>query len=163
MRNSRINLTAELVKVQQRYGSVSAHTVLREAKKKSSPLHNYFEWDDSKAAQKWRMHEARMLIATAKVYVSEVSPETVRAFVSLKTDEGRRFVETAEALTDDQIAAELFETLLRRMNSLEEQLRLMNLYKGSYKNTLDNARKPLQKSLGSKKGQTTTTLTPRLA
>ena len=72
-------------------------------------------------------------------------------------------VETAEALTDDQIAAELFETLLRRMNSLEEQLRLMNLYKGSYKNTLDNARKPLQKSLGSKKGQTTTTLTPRLA
>ena len=54
-----------------------------------------------------------MLIAKAKVYVSEVSPETVRAFVSLKTDEGRRFVETAEALTDDQISAEFFETLLR--------------------------------------------------
>ncbi len=79
----KVNVTAELLKIKDKYGSLSAENVVTEAKKKRHPLHSHFDWNDSSAAVQWRLHQARMLIATAKVYVNEHAEETVHAFVSI--------------------------------------------------------------------------------
>lgn len=41
-----------------------------------SELHKCFTWDDTKAAQKWRLQEARMIVANLKLVVSDGDAET---------------------------------------------------------------------------------------
>lgn len=41
-----------------------AHDVVEDARPEDSPLHPCFEWDDSEAAEKWRMAQARRLLAS---------------------------------------------------------------------------------------------------
>ena len=165
LKPKKINLKQELTNVKEKYGSLSAHTVLAEAKKKSSPLHKFFEWDDSIASHKWRLHEARMLITTAKVYVNEqVSPDTVRAFVSLKTDDGRRFVDTSEAMTNEDLALELFDGLNNRMSNIRDQLISFGVYQGTIKDSLEQAMKPIAKQKAKlEKTNRDSNLTPKLA
>jgi hypothetical protein len=49
-----------LNEIEQRHGIISPHDVLREAENLSSPLHDYFEWDDDEAAHKFRLLQARV-------------------------------------------------------------------------------------------------------
>jgi len=41
-------------------------SVLKEAKDPNSPLHKYFEWDNTAAAEKWRLRQAFELIAAVR-------------------------------------------------------------------------------------------------
>jgi len=38
-------------------GQLTEQGILEAAKDPSSPLHDYFEWDDKKAAAEWRKHQ----------------------------------------------------------------------------------------------------------
>lgn len=53
---------AELDKLVKQYGDVTAERVLDSARPKNSPLHDEFTWDDSAAAEAYRLEEARRLI-----------------------------------------------------------------------------------------------------
>lgn len=48
-------------------GRLTAEALIQAARPPGHPLHNYFEWDDSKAGHQWRLHQARQLIATARM------------------------------------------------------------------------------------------------
>ena len=50
---------------------VTVSAVLQEAKKKRSPLHKHFQWDDTIAAQEFRKTQARHLIKEYVVVVEE--------------------------------------------------------------------------------------------
>lgn len=54
-------------------GVITPDAVLKEAAKKKSPLYSYFEWDDSKAAYNYRLDQARALIRSVRVVVTEES------------------------------------------------------------------------------------------
>lgn len=43
-------------------GQIKPEDVVEEARDESSPIHNNFEWDDTKAAQEHRLWQARQLI-----------------------------------------------------------------------------------------------------
>lgn len=76
----------ELVRINKENGGLgAAEKVVEEARDEKSPLHNSFEWDNTIAGHKWRVQQARWLLA---VYVEPVegSNEPVRTFVSLTTD-----------------------------------------------------------------------------
>src|SRR5690348_15271357 len=49
--------------------SLTPDNVINEAEKKSSPLHPFFEWDDTKAANKFRLQQARSLISDFEITV----------------------------------------------------------------------------------------------
>lgn len=55
-------------------GKLTPAAVVAEAKKKSSPIHSLFEWDDSVAAKRFRVKQAGELISGLRV-VYEESPE----------------------------------------------------------------------------------------
>lgn len=64
---------------------------------KRSELHKCFEWNDTRAAAKWRLEEARNLIQSIEVVIEHVEgPHSVpvsvniRAFESVKSDTGTR-------------------------------------------------------------------------
>jgi hypothetical protein len=79
---------AELKRIAVKHkGVLSPEVVVEEAKEKSSPLHACFTWDDSTAAQEYRLWEARRLIAVSVEYIGAIGQD-VRVFVSLKSDRG---------------------------------------------------------------------------
>jgi hypothetical protein len=59
-------------------GRLTPDEVVKAAADKESPLHNYFTWDNSQAANSWRVDQARRLIASVKV-VYRVEERTVTA------------------------------------------------------------------------------------
>jgi hypothetical protein len=83
-----------------------------------SELHEKFTWDNSVAAEQWRLHEARMIIR-AEVTVLPGMQEETRAWVNLvkgRHDSGG-YVQTIEVLSN----AELLETLLEEAQTELDQ------------------------------------------
>lgn len=66
-------------------GVLSPDKVVAFARNPDSALHNKFEWDNSVAAQKWRLHQARNLIEITVVLIG-VEKRPIRIFASLTTD-----------------------------------------------------------------------------
>ena len=56
---------AELAK--QNGGRLTPELVVADAENEDSPLHSAFTWDDSEAAAKWRIEEARTLIRSVRL------------------------------------------------------------------------------------------------
>jgi hypothetical protein len=66
-------------------GCLRPEIVVQEARRKTSPLHGCFEWDDREAASEYRLWQARELLAQYWV-VDTVSQEKVRLLLSLTSD-----------------------------------------------------------------------------
>jgi len=62
-------MVAELKRLEDRRGRLTAPAVLEEAADPSSPLHLWFDWDDTMAAAKWRLEQARELIRSVKMLI----------------------------------------------------------------------------------------------
>lgn len=63
-------IRAEIAKLEDGHGRVTPRIVLEAAKSAANPLHDYFEWNDSEAAQAWRIEQARGLIRSVKLVVT---------------------------------------------------------------------------------------------
>lgn len=92
----------------ERRGRLTARSVLDAARDPESPLHSMFEWDDEKAADEWRIEQARRLIRTVKLTVEEetiVVPRYVRD-TSLENGE-QGYVSIGQLRTEPENAAAL--------------------------------------------------------
>lgn len=71
--------------LRRKHGAVTADTLLNDGRKKSSPFHSHFVWDDTIAAEKYRRRQAQHLLGSLEimvVYTHKDKPkETRTAFV----------------------------------------------------------------------------------
>jgi hypothetical protein len=58
----------ELLKIRQEKG-LTTKEILKKAKNPRSHLHRLFNWDDTDAAERWREHQANLLINEVKVVI----------------------------------------------------------------------------------------------
>lgn len=75
----------ELQRIYDRDGVIEPETVVEESKNPSAPLHSCFEWDDEKAAHKYRITQAQNIIRAIVVVDEAKQPET-RAFVNVQRE-----------------------------------------------------------------------------
>lgn len=75
----------ELQRIYEREGVIEPETVVAESKTPSAPLHSCFEWNDEKAAHKYRIAQAQNIIRAIVVVDEEKQPET-RAFVNVQRE-----------------------------------------------------------------------------
>jgi hypothetical protein len=68
-------IEAELLRIWDERGQLSAPIVVQEAAPAASPLHAQFEWDDSVAGEKYRLRQAGDLIRSHKVTITRVRAE----------------------------------------------------------------------------------------
>lgn len=70
--------------------NITASGVVALARKKKSEMHDYFEWDDSIAGEKYREEQARKLIQLIEVTFTkdEKDIKPVRAYVNVKRCSG---------------------------------------------------------------------------
>ena len=56
-------------RIEKQQGKVVPEVVVAEARQLSCPLHNYFEWDNTVAAEQYRLQQARHLLNHLTVVV----------------------------------------------------------------------------------------------
>lgn len=101
-------------------GKITPKIVLKEAKEKNSPLHDFFEWDNTKASDNWRLHQARHLIGAIEVVISYDGTEKERRrYLNVRVDNeedeesSRIYVVTETALTDSEMRKQVLQNALR--------------------------------------------------
>jgi hypothetical protein len=107
----------ELHRLQRDYGEkLTARIVVDEARHPESPLHPCFEWDDVRAGELYREHQARHVIASIRVVHRDSHGEATqeRIFVNVTEmvngEEQRAYVPVSRVLSD----AELFDQVRRQ-------------------------------------------------
>lgn len=70
-------------------GLLTSEIVLEAARDKKSKLHVWFDWDDSIAAERWRVEQAKLLLRSIKVEViSNGESKEVRVYEVVSKNEG---------------------------------------------------------------------------
>ena len=126
-RGARVKTDAETifsaVEASKADGNISLERLVEQAKPKDAPLHKEFTWNNSEAASKWRLQEARYLVRSIEI-VHENSPPT-RAWeavtITIDQDPGveappqvqRVFRSVGEILSDPVQRDELLVQALR--------------------------------------------------
>lgn len=107
-----------LHRIERHRGDLRPEYVVEEARSSNSPLHRFFEWDNEKAAEAYRLDQARDLIR--RVYVKHVDqqeiPSPVRAFVNVQNGDAERSYESiASVMSDDMKRARLLQQARREL------------------------------------------------
>lgn len=77
--------------------AVTPENVVYLAKKKTSEMHNYFEWDNEKAGHLYRKSQATSLLNALQVEIvtpKQKEPVTVKAYVNIKRNSEYQKIET---------------------------------------------------------------------
>jgi hypothetical protein len=109
----------ELELVRKRHGGILRPAdVVAFARDPQTALHAEFEWDDSKAAEQYRLEQARQIIRCAVHVVDEDSPP-VRAYVSLQNDRtaGNSYRSLHDVLNEPRLREQLLAQALREAES----------------------------------------------
>lgn len=97
-------------------GRLEAADVVESARAKSSPLHRYFEWNDTKAAAEYRLAQARLLIRSVEViYETPRGDIRVRPFVHVP--ERDAYCDTTEVMRGQQLRGVLVARALGELES----------------------------------------------
>lgn len=100
-------------------GELTPEDVLADAQHDNSPLHSFFEWDDSEAARQHRLNQARGLIrAVVAIYVSDDKPAIrQKAYVHIAEPGANHYRESGHAMSQKKTR----ELVLRRAwNELQQ-------------------------------------------
>ncbi len=93
-------------------GRIMPEDVVAAARSARSPLHSHFEWDDTAAAQQYRLEQARYLLRVVVTTVPHTTTQ-VRAFVSLSNETGYR--QTLNVMVNKDFRAQLLEDAYKDM------------------------------------------------
>lgn len=123
-------------------GVLQAEDVVKEAEQKHNVLHNLFDWNDSIAANKWRLEQARLLIRVCVTYLGGDKNKPYKVFVSLSEDRtrgegGYRELESVMSnksyrqilLQDALNEMELFREKFYKLKELANVFKVMNKVK----------------------------------
>lgn len=101
--------------IYDRYGFVQASTLVDAARPEDSPAHNGFEWNDDKAAEEYRLIQARQWIRIVRVEVNEQEERLVHVPVIVKADTKEGFYKPVSVVVEsgDEFNAAYAEALGR--------------------------------------------------
>jgi hypothetical protein len=114
-------------------GVIAARDVVAEARVASSPLHEFFEWDDSAAAREHRLHQAKKLVKAVVVQVPDSDVE-LPAFSAVANDEKKKrgIAGHEEAFAPAGTPKTFTMPLKTRRDSLEEARRDLEKFRRAY-------------------------------
>jgi hypothetical protein len=102
-------------------GEVKPRDIVDVAKSSNSPLHSYFEWNDARAADLFRLEQARHMLRSVRVrYTENGTPKSGRAFLvtkdQAKNDGGRRYKEFTVLHGDRAVAVHMMRNALKELS-----------------------------------------------
>lgn len=114
--------------------AATPEAVVERARDASSPIHDLFEWNDARAADKYRLHQARTSIA-AIVVRDPASGSMARAAFSVQIqrdgDVRREYVSRNVVLEKNDLAEQVSRDLYKRVQSAALEAERAGLHRGS--------------------------------
>jgi len=104
-------------------GELTPDDILDDAKHDNSPLHSFFEWDDTEAARQHRLKQARGLIrAVVAIYTSPDKPaQRMRAYVHVAETGTPHYREMQHAMSQKNTREIVLHRALRELNNWKRQ------------------------------------------
>jgi len=110
--------------LQDKFGEINPEFLVENARDEGSLLHDCFEWNDSIAAESYRVEQAKNLIRTLVKIEKTGNSETVtRAVVSVRLSEcdTRRYCMTSVVMKNDYAREMLLREALRDCKAFEDR------------------------------------------
>lgn len=104
-------------------GRLTPSAVVTEATKRSHPLHRHFEWDDTVAAEAFRLDQARSLISSIEITSTDSDRGAARAFLSINDRGGRAYHAVSEVLVSRDLQLGVLRLALRDLTAFEKRFR----------------------------------------
>lgn len=115
---------SEFLRINKEKG-LTAENIVDSATKPSSPLHEFFEWDDTEAGRKYRLHQARVLVNEVKVMIDEkeyYAFESINPQVTNVLDANKReYKPVIEILSDKKLREQVVKSALHHLAYWESQ------------------------------------------
>ena len=91
-------------RIEKEHGECTAKLLLDEARGKKSPIHQLFEWDDTIAAERYRLRQATDIITAIAVVMDEgkEEPQMIRAFANVGAKNDGSFISMHKALSSEE-------------------------------------------------------------
>lgn len=101
-------------------GKLLPESIVERAKSTRSPLHKFFEWDDTEAAQKYRVFQARNLIREIQITEKSGAPEA--AYVNVQVDKEQYYKPPCEVVSDQDEYASACKMLMQHIAGAQQTL-----------------------------------------
>lgn len=112
--------------LEEQYGCVTKESFLEISRPVDSPTHSIFEWDDSKAAEKYRLEQSLHTIGNLRVVYTSPSNEevSVKAFVNVSPKkETPSYESVAVALKDEGKRSNILNRIQGELDSFVQRNR----------------------------------------
>lgn len=97
-----------------------------------APLHDEFEWDDAIAGEKYRESQAQYLIRVITIEPEKKESEPIRAFVSIRQDDERRYIDTQYAMSIPETRESVLMDAIRELNAFRRKFNALNELAGVF-------------------------------
>ncbi len=123
-----------LEQIEAEKGGVTSRDFLEVSRPVESATHSMFEWNDSIAAEKFRLSQASMIIHQVEVHIESGNEErTAAAFVNIvakkPTTEGS-YVNVMRAMDNDEMRAQVLANAYSELKSFEKKYKDLSELKG---------------------------------
>jgi|GEM_PF-2332404 len=104
--------------------------IVQEAEDENNVLHKYFTWDDTKAAEEYRIWQARQLIASViEVRIVDNKNREVRSFWNVKSDDNRGYI-TYDVMTSNiDYIDQLLDDVVNELGVCQDTIKMFQSYK----------------------------------
>lgn len=113
-------LAAEFQRIEKNAGALTPELLVDRARPPDSPIHNLFDWDDARAAESWRLSQARVLIASVCVSIQTRTEEKIQVKVTRawqhvnahddeRRFEGSAYINLGRAMRDQRYRQQILE------------------------------------------------------
>ena len=139
----------------QEHGSVKPELVLEKARDQHSPIHNYFTWYNSAAAEKYRMAEAQNLCRSVRLVREDMPAQeqpAVRYLMSVQACpgetrfEGKAYLPLPDIKSNPEYRRQVLQSALADYTALEKKYRDLEHELGQVFAAVAKAKKKLEKA-----------------
>ena len=101
--------------------SFSPEQIVEAAREESTELHKCFTWDDTVAAESWRRHQARMLVAQLVIKTETADREPVAVRVIASTATRNEYKPVVKLIAAEQGYADLLARAINELKAFQQK------------------------------------------
>lgn len=114
-------------KIIKRKGNCTPDDFLEASRSESSPTHHMFEWDDTRAAERWRREQARHYLKAVVIKIEGIS-EPIRPIISIVQDNTHTFIELDATARDPNLREQILQNALDELNAFKRKYARLKKY-----------------------------------
>ena len=111
----------------ERTVGLTKETLLEANRKEGTVLHNEFTWNDTEAAEAYRLEQAKHILSNITIVTGEKNETPVRAFFSIAQDtvKDRRYESLRVIVSDETKIEKLMQTAIRELTAFRKKYTML--------------------------------------